>query len=148
MKKAKATFFNDPGHGWLGVKRSLLIDLGILNQVSAFSYQKGGMVYLEEDGDLALLAKTIKERHGLKLDEFFEIKDSYSERSPIRGYAPFNPKRVEKFEIGQVVFVYGKKHTVVHVSSPSKKYPVVKDERGCLYKLVGVARESVTLAQP
>ena len=58
-KQIKATQFIDPGHSWLAVKRKLLSELGILDKVSSFSYQKGNTVYLEEDCDVNLLAKII-----------------------------------------------------------------------------------------
>jgi len=45
------TFYEDPGHGWLSVKRQELVDLNILNQISSYSYQRGNTVYLEEDCD-------------------------------------------------------------------------------------------------
>jgi len=90
-KKTKATFFSDAGHGWLSVKRSLLAELGILDQVSRCSYQKGKTVYLEEDCDVSLLYNTLKSQYGIEnLNDFFDIKDSYRDRSPVRSYFPFN----------------------------------------------------------
>ena len=56
--ESKATevfeFYEDAGHGWLEVPKSLLKELGISDQISNYSYQKGGMVYLEEDADMSL----------------------------------------------------------------------------------------------
>jgi len=78
-------FHEDPGHGWLAVKRAELERLGILNQVSSCSYQRGDTVYLEEDCDAALFVEA-KEKAG----EPFEHRVSYQERSPIRHYAPFS----------------------------------------------------------
>ena len=46
-------FYTDDGHGWLAVKRQELIDLGILKDITPYSYQKGATVYLEEDCDLS-----------------------------------------------------------------------------------------------
>lgn len=48
------TMHIDPGHGWLEVPAAELETLGILPKVSGYSYQKDGMVYLEEDCDLSL----------------------------------------------------------------------------------------------
>jgi len=90
IKKLKSTtfkFYSDPGHGWLAVKRSILDELGILHRVSAFSYQRGQTVYLEEDRDVSLfvdacikLGITLKEKEG-----------SYNnDRSPIRSYSQFD----------------------------------------------------------
>jgi hypothetical protein len=53
---------SDPGHAWGVVKRELLTALGILDQVSACSYQRGGMVYLEEDCDLSLVVRALQDR--------------------------------------------------------------------------------------
>ena len=44
-------FISDPGHGWLEVPRSLLSELGILEEITTYSYQKKELVYLEEDCD-------------------------------------------------------------------------------------------------
>jgi len=38
-------FHVDPGHGWLEVSRSELKELGILNQISRYSYQRGDKVF-------------------------------------------------------------------------------------------------------
>ncbi len=49
-------FFSDPGHGWLRVPRSELIELGVMDKISACSYQTddGQFVFLEEDCDLGV----------------------------------------------------------------------------------------------
>jgi hypothetical protein len=44
-------FYTDPGHGWLEVPRALLQELGIAEKISAYSYQRGETVFLEEDCD-------------------------------------------------------------------------------------------------
>ena len=53
MKTRDLNFYTDPAHGWLEVKRSDLITLGIEDQISRFSYEQGARVYLEEDNDLS-----------------------------------------------------------------------------------------------
>ena len=52
-------FYSDPAHGWLKVKKSLLIDLGISKKISSCSYMKNEYAYLEEDCDLTLLLNTL-----------------------------------------------------------------------------------------
>lgn len=54
MNKSVKTydFYTDPGHGWVKVKLSELVDLGIAGKISAYSYKKGQYAYLEEDCDL------------------------------------------------------------------------------------------------
>jgi len=53
MKTLNLNFYSDPSHGWLEVKRSDLIKLGIEDEISGYSYQKGANVYLEEDCDMS-----------------------------------------------------------------------------------------------
>lgn len=53
MKNLNLNFYSDPSHGWLEVKRADLIKLGIEDDISGFSYQKGSKVYLEEDCDMS-----------------------------------------------------------------------------------------------
>ena len=45
-------FYSDPGHGWLHVKLDELVELGIADKISGYSYIKGNDVYLEEDCDM------------------------------------------------------------------------------------------------
>jgi hypothetical protein len=56
--------YNDPGHGWIACRRSLLEQLGILHKISSYSYQSptGQTVYCEEDCDGSLLVQTLKAR--------------------------------------------------------------------------------------
>jgi hypothetical protein len=46
-------FYTDPGHGWLAVNYDELVELGIQDKISSYSYVKGNTVYLEEDCDMA-----------------------------------------------------------------------------------------------
>lgn len=87
MKTLKLKFQCDPGHGWLSVKRQLLVDLGILNKVSPYSYQRGKSVYLEEDCDASILLAELRAR---KIP--FELTESHiDKRHPIRSYEGFKP---------------------------------------------------------
>jgi len=144
MKKTKATFFSDGGHGWLAVKRSLLKDLGILQEVSGCSYQKGNTVYLEEDCDVSLLFNTLKVKYGIeRLNDFFEIKNSHTNnRSKIRSYASFNPNKVDNFEVGLSIKVFNKLYLVVQVSP----IIVVKNEDGYNFKLTGNSKDNAMIA--
>ena len=78
-------FHSDPGHAWLAVKRTELIRLGILSQISSCSYQKGNTVYLEEDCDAPLFIKAKKERN-----EPYPTRESFQENTPIRSYPHFS----------------------------------------------------------
>jgi len=80
------TFHSDPGHGWLQVNRLELMDLGILDKISHYSYQYGGDVYLEEDGDLNCFMHEMKARG--KPVEITEICSRHDD-SIIRSYEGF-----------------------------------------------------------
>lgn len=83
------TFFEDAGHGWLGVKRAELQQLGILDKITHYSYQRGNMVYLEEDCDLSTYHDAIV-ASGQSWEELrATFKRSYSARSPVRSYEHF-----------------------------------------------------------
>jgi len=57
-------FYSDPGHGWLAVPRALLVELGIEEKITSYSYQRLDEVFLEEDGDYTtfFLAMTAADR--------------------------------------------------------------------------------------
>jgi len=76
---AKYRFIEDPGHAWLEVPRAELVELGILEKVSQYSYQHGDMVYLEEDCDAGLFV----DAKGLTRDNIIDV---YQDRTPIRNY--------------------------------------------------------------
>jgi hypothetical protein len=78
--------YSDRGHAWGAVKRKLLQSLGVLSQVSSYSYQRGDTVYLEEDCDLSLLIHELKAK-GM---QFSFIEKHTDKRSPIRSYDSFN----------------------------------------------------------
>jgi hypothetical protein len=44
----------DAGHGWLAVKTKELVELGIADKISSYSFYKGKTTYLEEDCDAGL----------------------------------------------------------------------------------------------
>jgi hypothetical protein len=85
MKNLKLNYFTDPGHGWVSVKLQTLIDLGIADKVSYYSYMRGSSAYLEEDCDLGLLYQACDSR-GLKID--LTTKHT-NKRSPIRSYTTY-----------------------------------------------------------
>lgn len=85
MKNLKLNYFTDPGHGWVSVKLQILIDLGIADKISTYSYIRGKSAYLEEDYDLGLLFKECDSR-GLKIDLTTKHTNN---RSPIRSYATY-----------------------------------------------------------
>lgn len=82
-KVLKLKFYGDSGHGWFAVKLELLVKLGILNKISAYSYYRGLSAYLEEDCDISILINALK-----SANIPYEIVESKSrpDRSPIRSY--------------------------------------------------------------
>jgi len=82
----KIKVYSDPGHAWGAVKRKVLDQLGITNNITEYSYQKGGTVYLEEDCDLGTLLTTLRDKNiGFTVVE----KNSANRYSPIRSYERF-----------------------------------------------------------
>lgn len=86
MTYLKIKFYSDPGHGWAAVKRGLLADLGLLDKVSQFSYQRGQTVYLEEDSDLPKFLMALSMQRGQAVQYFHRSTDRLS---PIRSYDRF-----------------------------------------------------------
>lgn len=76
----------DAAHGWLEVPRELLKTLDIAEKISAYSYQSGDFVYLEEDCDWPLFAKAMA-AEGLR----FSYVRKYSEFSDIRNFPRYQP---------------------------------------------------------
>lgn len=59
IKMQTYTLHSDPGHGWLEVPIAELQELGIIGQITSFSYvsSDGETAYLEEDCDLSTFAR-------------------------------------------------------------------------------------------
>ena len=57
MKTFTIIVYNDPSHAWGKVKRKVLDNLGVAQEVSSHSYQYKDNVYLEEDADLSLVCR-------------------------------------------------------------------------------------------
>jgi hypothetical protein len=82
----KINFYTDPGHGWGAVKRSVLRELGIIKQITPYSYQRGDTVYLEEDCDLPTFCDKI-----LGMGMTYTIEHKHTDRRhPIRSYDRFS----------------------------------------------------------
>jgi len=89
MKTKKLTFHADPGHGWLEVEFSDLVELDIENKISEYSYARVNKVYLEEDCDAHLFMETAKQ-NGWTIN----IQEKYQENTPIRNYAHYSTHRL------------------------------------------------------
>lgn len=84
--KVNKKFLCDDSHGWLSVKRKELVELGIENEISAFSYQRGQSVYLEEDCDAPVYIDAQK-KNGVSV---VIIEGKQSRRSPVRSYKTYS----------------------------------------------------------
>ena len=79
-------FVSDPGHGWLEVPRSELERLGLCLGISRFSKENNGLVYLEEDCDMAYFMRAMNEHN-----QSFCMTHVYEEITPIRTYRAYKP---------------------------------------------------------
>lgn len=83
-------FHTDPGHGWLAVNREELERLGILYDISEYSYQRGVEVYLEEDSDAVRFLKA-KEEAGEPVTRM-QLQNIYTDGDhACRKWDSFNP---------------------------------------------------------
>ena len=87
MYTTNYVFITDPGHGWLEVPLAEIRFLGIADKISAYSYQKGDMAYLEEDCDASVFLEA-KEAAGQHVPRDCIIH-TYDENTPIRNYRRF-----------------------------------------------------------
>jgi hypothetical protein len=89
-------FYADPGHGWLAVKITELLELGIITQISNYSYMRGATAYLEEDCDASLFFNAYKDKYG------GDPKHTYTHtnnRSAIRNYDSYNKNKAVDFAL-------------------------------------------------
>ena len=85
MDGKKYRFHCDAGHGWLEVERAEVERLELAGRISAYSYERGGKLYLEEDCDAGLFIKAA----GLERGQIADVDDG--DQSPIRAYARYTP---------------------------------------------------------
>ena len=87
----KLTVYSDPGHAWVKIKKSKLLELNIHDRISGYSYQRKDYAYLEEDADVSVLITKLKE-HNID-DSFNEVVSA--RRSRIRNYCTYKPEEKE-----------------------------------------------------
>lgn len=86
MKTFTIIVYSDAGHAWGKVKRQVLVNLGLANKVSTYSYQYRDNVYLEEDCDLPLLCSTL-----MALDTRIKFVEKHTDRnSRVRSYSHYS----------------------------------------------------------
>tara|TARA_R110000737_G_scaffold166427_1_gene193575 strand:+ start:141 stop:416 length:276 start_codon:yes stop_codon:yes gene_type:complete len=88
MKKTiTKTFYSDPGHAWLKVDITDLVDLGLERSITAYSFRRGSNVFLEEDLDATTFIKTFQRKNP---DYQLKFDDQYTDQlSKIRNYPPY-----------------------------------------------------------
>ena len=87
---ARYRYLQDPGHGWIRVPRAELDALGIASQVSKYSYQQGGWVYLEEDCDAGLWISA-RNAAGYPVSPADLIEEHTDSDSLIRSFDSYRP---------------------------------------------------------
>ena len=84
-KKISIKIFGDPGHAWARFPKAKLVQLGIADKISTYSYQNGANAFLEEDCDLSVLVVALRDRgYEIKFNESHANK-----QSKIRNYATY-----------------------------------------------------------
>jgi len=84
----KYTFFSDPGHGWVRVPFSHLLEFDLVEKISRYSYisTSGKWAYLEEDQDAPIFL-----HHLQSCGVEYKLSASYCDNSSrIRTYPQFN----------------------------------------------------------
>jgi hypothetical protein len=66
MKDKIYTIYSDPRHGWVAVKIAELIELGIAEKITKYSYMRGETAYLEEDQDLSTFFNAYQAKYNEK----------------------------------------------------------------------------------
>ena len=84
-KKISIKVFADPGHAWARFPKAKLVQLGIADKISTYSYMNGSNAFLEEDCDLSVLVVALRDRgYEIKFNESHTNK-----QSKIRNYATY-----------------------------------------------------------
>ena len=85
---------DDPGHGWIAVPCTELNELGIIDQITGYSYlsSKRTIAYLEEDCDVTTWSKAW-EKHGVSWAALKSlIKSTYYPNAPCRNFQSYTPE--------------------------------------------------------
>lgn len=77
-------YIQDPGHGWIKVPVSLLLELKIADDITCFSYYRAGFAYLEEDCDASRFFSAYREKFGT--DPKLRERVARERRSRVREY--------------------------------------------------------------
>lgn len=96
LRRMPHKYWNDPGHGWLEVRKEDLKTLGIQFAISGYSYQDGDKAYLEEDSDMTIYFQALFSAEITDHNEWDSFKnscfvDEYRENIFIRNLNHYTP---------------------------------------------------------
>lgn len=83
MKTITREWYSDPAHSWLKVKYAELVELGIHEEISSYSYRNGDDVYLEEDCDALKYINAVNKDGGAV---YFRLGHDALRESPVRKF--------------------------------------------------------------
>jgi hypothetical protein len=90
---ARIQFHEDPAHGWMQVPKKLLLQLGIADKISGYSYETEFNAYLEEDCDMGILFTALgvsyTNEEAFKLFWSLVPRNYTNHRSVVRNYANY-----------------------------------------------------------
>jgi hypothetical protein len=113
MRTRKFHVYNDPGHGWCKVPVKFLEELGVMDEITPYSYLLGEHAYLEEDQDASTFVRAL-EAKGIP---FTWVSHHTNRRSRIRDYPAFSRQMVENMRKvpveGMVIDYYGNKYQLM-----------------------------------
>ncbi len=82
----KILVYADPGHSWAKVSKEELIKLGIADEISSCSYERGDYAYLEEDCDRLKYLEALRAK-GMK----WEFVENFTNKEcRVRSYKNYN----------------------------------------------------------
>lgn len=90
-KTKRLNYFADPGHGWVAVKRSFMVKVGVnLLDITPYSYQSktGKTVYLEEDCDVMCLFIAMDKAGYLPEFKYIRMECGFVTSRTLEGYQP------------------------------------------------------------
>ena len=86
------SYYTDCGHGWVRVQTAILEQLGIINEITGYSYIRGSYAYLEEDCDMTKFHHAYIAHNGYAPKYVTKHTDK---QSKIRSYDRFHVSRIK-----------------------------------------------------
>lgn len=89
-KEITLKYYSDPGHAWVAVKIKKVVDLGLTESISKYSYVRGKTLYAEYHSDAGKIVDALKSA-GYTVN--FDYKHT-DKQSPIRSYDSATQKNI------------------------------------------------------